>query len=105
MTSQDPSTHPRLVSLQLTESAHGYLTRALNLGAVEGSLGAMQVTPEVATLLQALNAILAGGKVTVEVESRGNPDVFAELNQRLEAAARDANAVNAAAGYYVAAVP
>ena len=97
--------NPRLVGLQLTESTHAYITRCLDLGAFEGTLGDMKVTAEVATVLQALHAVLAGGKVNVQVESQGNPDIFKELNDRLEAAATDANAINTAAGYYVVTSP
>ena len=51
------------------------------------------------------NAVLAGGKVAITIESGGNPDIFNELNRRLEAASRDANDINQKAGYYVTAVP
>ncbi len=47
------------------------------------------------------HAVLAGGKVAVTIESRGNPDIFNEMNRRLEAANRDANEINQKAGYYV----
>jgi hypothetical protein len=102
MANYDFSGNPRLVGVQVTESTQQYLTRCLELGALEGPLGDMKVTQEVAAILQALHAVLAGGKVNVEVESQGNPDVFNELNSRLEAAGRDANAINKATGYYVA---
>lgn len=105
MTNYTFSGNPRLVGYQLTEASYGYLARALDLGAVEGALGEMKVTPDIATLMQAINAVLAGGKVKVEIESRGNPDIFNELNRRLEAAAKDGNAINKAAGYYVTAIP
>lgn len=95
------SGNPRLVGYQLTEATYGYMTRCLDLGALEGPLGDMKPTPEVAAIMQALHAVLAGGKVNIQVESRGNPDIFNELNRRLEAASRDANAINKAAGYYV----
>ncbi len=104
MTNYTFSNNPRLVGYQLTESSYGYLARALDLGAVEGPLGEMKVTPDIAALVQAINAVLAGGKVKVEIESRGNPDIFNELNRRVEAAARDANGINKHAGYYVTAV-
>ena len=93
--------NPRLVGYQLTEATYGYMMRCLELGALEGTLGDMKPTPEVAAMLQALHAVLAGGKVNFHIESRGNPDIFNELNRRLEAAGRDANAINKAAGYYV----
>ena len=95
----------RLVGVQFTESTYGYLTRCLDLGALEGTLGDMRLTSEVAAVLQALHAVLAGGKVTVQIESQGNPDIFNELNGRLETAGRDANAVNTAAGYAVVTTP
>ncbi|MEN9799007.1 MAG: hypothetical protein RL653_2703 [Pseudomonadota bacterium] len=101
MANYDFSGNPRLVGVQLTESTHQYLTRCLELGALEGPLGDMKVTQEVAAILQALHVVLAGGKVNVQVESQGNPDVFNELNSRMEAAGRDANVVNELAGYFV----
>jgi hypothetical protein len=97
------SGNPRLIGYQLTESMYGYLSRALDLGALEGPLGDMKPTPELAAVLQAANAILAGGKVKIEIESRGNPDIFNELNRRLESAGKDANSINKAAGFYVTA--
>jgi hypothetical protein len=107
MTNPTFSSNPRLVGYRLTEASYGYVARALGLGAVDGPRGDKKVTPDVATLLQAINAVLAGGKVKVEIEieSRGNPDIFNELNRRLEAAAKDGNAINKAAGYYVTAIP
>jgi hypothetical protein len=41
--------------------------------------------------------------VEVKVTQRGNPDIFNELNRRVEQVGREANAINKAAGFYLTA--
>jgi hypothetical protein len=105
MPGYDHTNKQRLVGYQLTEATYGYLMRALELGATEGELGDMRLSPQVAEIVQALHAVLAGGKVKVEIESQGHTDVFDDLNTRLEQGTRDANEINRKSGFYVTLTP
>lgn len=92
---------PTTVSYAIASETYGYVKRVLDLGAIEGALGEMKVSPEIDKLFQAIHEVLAGGEVEVKVVRRGSPDIVRDLNQRLAAGAREANEINKQAGYYV----
>ncbi len=94
---------PRVVGLNVASSLSEYLMRIQELGAVEGPDGALSISPEVMPVLEALHQVLAGGTIEVNVVHRGNPDIFHELNRRVEHVGREANAINKAAGFYLTA--
>ncbi len=94
---------PRVVGLSVASSLSEYLMRIQELGAVEGPDGAMEFSPEVMPILEAIQQVLAGGTVEVKVVHRGNPDIFNELKRRVEQVGREANAINKAAGFYLTA--
>ncbi|MGK3990162.1 hypothetical protein WME99_44370 [Sorangium sp. So ce136] len=96
---------PGLVAYNITRSGYEYLMRLIDLGIVEGMLGAMDLSPQVKEIFEALHVVAAGGDVKIEIKSRGNPDIVHELQRRIEQAGRDANEINAKAGYYLTAVP
>jgi hypothetical protein len=96
-------TGPRTVGYQLASSTYEYLMRAIDLGLFEGPLGNMKPNPSVQPILDALNQVLAGGEVKIEVVRRGSPDILNELNRRLADAAAESNSINQKAGYYVTA--
>ncbi|MGZ3461285.1 MAG: hypothetical protein ACXU86_22575 [Archangium sp.] len=85
--------------MALAPSLGAYLMRLQELGAVEGPHAAQQLSPEVMPILQALHHVLAGGSVEVRVAEQGNPDIFNELNRRVEQVMREANTLNEAAGF------
>ncbi|KFA91677.1 hypothetical protein Q664_20270 [Archangium violaceum Cb vi76] len=70
---------------------------------MEGPDGALEISPEVMPILEAIHQVLAGGTVEVKVVHRGNPDIFNELKRRVEQVGREANAINKAAGFYLTA--
>jgi hypothetical protein len=92
---------PRLVGYQLASESYEYMMRALDLGAFEGPIGDMKLTPQVKAILEAMHHVLAGGEVKIEVVHRGNPDIVNELNRRLAAGLDEANEINKKAGFYV----
>jgi hypothetical protein len=94
---------PRVVGLNVASSLSEYLMRIQELGAVEGPDGALVISPEVMPILEAVHQVLAGGTVEVKVVHRGNPDIFNELNRRVEQVGREANTINRAAGFYLTA--
>jgi hypothetical protein len=94
---------PRVVGMNVASSLADYVMRIQELGATEGANGALVITPEVLPVLHALHHVLAGGTVEVSVVQRGNPDIFNELNRRVEQVGREANALNKAAGFYLTA--
>ena len=96
---------PRTVSYTLASNFYEYLMRLIDLGMIEGPIGDMKPNPEIAKVVELVHAVLAGGEVRAEIIRRGNPDIFNELNRRLVTAQAEANAINAAAGYYVTASP
>lgn len=101
MADYDFGSNPRTVAYTLTDATYQYMQRCIALGAFEGPLGDMKLTPDLVPLLHGIHAVLAGGKATVTIESRGNPDIFNELHRRTEAGMKDSNFVNKSAGHYV----
>jgi hypothetical protein len=93
------------VAYPLATSIHAYFARCLEVGAIEGSLGDQHLLAEVRELVRCLHHLLAGGKVTCAVEQRGSMDIYNDLERLFEIGERDANEINAAAGYYVSVVP
>ncbi len=96
------ASRPSTVNYQLGSKTYAYLQRVLQLGAAEGTLGDMKLSPELAPLVAAIHEILAGGHVEVEVVREGNLDIVEELDRRLDEGEREANAINERAGYSVA---
>ncbi len=85
----------------ITEAALQYMYRTQELGAFEGALGEQAPSPEVLELFNAFHAVLAGGKVNVEIVDEGSKEIASELNGDLLNAIQAANKVNAEAGTYV----
>ncbi len=92
---------PTLVSYQLTQSAYEYIMRVIGLGAFEGPVGDMKLAEDLKPVVEALHTVLAGGSVKVELETRGNPDLRRELDDRLERMGRDSNEINKKSDFYV----
>jgi hypothetical protein len=92
---------PRTVGYQVASDLAEYLEDAIDHGAFVGPIGAMDLNPALKPLLDAINHVLAGGAVTVTINTPGNPAVHDQLNQELVDALKEANAINKAAGYYV----
>lgn len=101
MSEYDITNGPRLVGYQLASQTYGYVMRTLELGAVVGPIGKMEINPALKPVIEALNIVLAGGEVKFDVLQRGNPDIINELNRRLAAGMVEANTINEKAGYYV----
>jgi hypothetical protein len=82
----------------VASALEGYLARAQELGAVEGTGGALALNPDLMPVLQALHHVLAGGEVEVRIIREGNLDIVNELNLRAEDATEEANTLTEA-GY------
>jgi hypothetical protein len=94
---------PSLVAYNLTASGYAYLMRLLQLGAIEGRLGAMDLHHDLKPVFDAMHAVLAGGTVEIKILHRGSPDIVNELRGLLEQTRRDGNEINEKAGYYLTA--
>jgi hypothetical protein len=92
---------PKLVNYQTTEALREYFYRLIELGAIEGPVGEMTVSPAFADVLRAAHCLLAGGKVEIKVLDEGNRTVSDELAARMNESMRQSNAVNRAAGTYM----
>ncbi|HZI12752.1 MAG TPA: hypothetical protein VE153_20385 [Myxococcus sp.] len=82
---------PRVVTATLASALEGYLVRAQELGAVEGTGGALALNPALKPVLQALHHVLAGGEVDVRIVRTGNLDLVSELDHRADEATQEAN--------------
>ena len=92
---------PRLIGYNIAYSMYEYLERLIDLGIIEGPVGHNELNQKVKPLMEALHEVLAGGTVSVQVTTPGNPQVVTELRQDLQQAGDDANAINRAVGFYV----
>jgi hypothetical protein len=93
------------VAYPMASSIHAYFARCIEVGAIEGSLGDQQLLAEARELVRCLHHVLAGGKVSCAVEQRGSMDIYNDLERLFDVGQRDANEINAAAGYYVSVIP
>ena len=92
---------PKLVKRQTVASADGYMIRLLQLGAVEGALGEMDINPVLEPVIEAMHQVLAGGEVEIKLVAAGNPLLVEELKSRLAQATQDLNTINRQAEYSV----
>ena len=92
---------PELISRETTTGAYAYRMRLLQLGALEGALGQLDVNPNVKPLIEALHHVLAGGEVEIKVAQQGNPEIVTELNRRLTEVTREVNEINKKADYWL----
>jgi hypothetical protein len=95
---------PRVATITVASGISEYILRVQELGVVEGTSGAVELHPSLKPVMEALHHVLAGGEVEVKVVHRGNPDIVLELNRRAEQSIQEANAINAAAGFYLTAM-
>lgn len=98
MSNETGAEAPRAVTATLASALEAYLQRAQELGAVEGTGGALSLNPALKPVLQALHHVLAGGEVAVQVIRPGNTDIVTELEQRAADATQEANTLTGA-GY------
>ena len=91
----------RMVGVSLAFSMHEYLLRIGDLGALEGSLGEMDIPPSLKPLIEAMHHILAGGRAEVNILEPGDPDTVLDLNSRLERGNQESNEINKVAGHSV----
>lgn len=89
----------QVVSQNVTLAGLEYLRELHRLGAVEGAHGDQKLSAELVPLLEALHQVLAGGSVEVKVTRAGNARIAAELDEKAGQMLREANEVNASAGY------
>lgn len=85
---------PHLVTRTTVASAEGYMIRLLQLGALEGALGEMEISPVLKPVLEAMHHVLAGGEVEIKLAEPGNALLVQELKRRLEEATLDFNIIN-----------
>lgn len=96
---------PSLVAYNLSAKSYEYLMLLVQNGMLTGPIGNMQPPPAVAQLFEALHAVLAGGSVTVTINSNGSPTDFNQMQQLLADAQAESNTINQKAGYYLTIIP
>jgi hypothetical protein len=96
---------PRLIGYNIAHSLYYYLEKMIGLGLLEGPLGHMDLNAKVKPIVEALHHVLAGGTVSIQVTTPGNPQVVNDLNQKLKEARDDGNTINKAVGFYMTAAP
>lgn len=104
MTMSEAKVGAKTVQYPMVESCRDYFYRGMELGAVEGSLGAMRAPPELEKLVLAAHHILAGGTVEVNVVKPGSETIVADLDALYFQMTKDANEVNATKGAYISMV-
>jgi hypothetical protein len=92
---------PQLVKRETVASADSYMIRLLQLGAIEGALGEMDINPLLKPVIEAMHHVLTGGEVEIKIVTPGNTLMVQELNHRLEQTTRDLNIINQQVGYSV----
>src|SRR5262245_44179364 len=92
---------PKLIKRETVASADGYMIRLLQLGAMEGALGEMNICSVLKPVLEAMHHVLTGGEVEIKLVAEGNSLLVQELNGRLEQATQDLNAINRQVGHSV----
>jgi hypothetical protein len=97
----DVSDSQRIIQLSLAAALGEYLQRVRELGAVEGTDGAVEISPTLQPIVAALHHVLAGGEVQVHIVRGGQADIFQELQQRAEHATAETNALNQPPGTLV----
>ncbi|WP_224368597.1 hypothetical protein [Hyalangium versicolor] len=97
----DGSEQHGIVQLSLSSALGEYLERVRQLGAVEGVDGAIELSPSLQPVLEAMHHVLAGGEVEVRVVRDGQQDIFQELQRRATHATEQTNALNQGPGKVV----
>jgi hypothetical protein len=90
-----------VVQLSFSSALGEYLERVSELGAMEGPAGAVEISPTLRPVLEAMHHVLAGGEVEVRIVRGGQQDIFQELQKRAEQATMETNALNQEQGKLV----
>jgi hypothetical protein len=96
---------PTTVAYPMASTIYAYFRRCIEIGAVQGSLGEMELNDRIKPLVDCIHHVLAGGEVTSEMINPGSPDVYNDLTRLFHKGMEDANTINKAAGYYVSLAP
>lgn len=90
-------------SLTLARRLIDYLERCNELGLKLDGDGKFMIDEDLQPVMLALHTVLAGGRIEVNVQEPGNPDIVHELNRRVAEGLADATELNRLAGYYLSA--
>jgi hypothetical protein len=85
----DAQKTPNLVTAEIAAVSRDYLYRWVELGMLEGSLGNMRFSPEIAEIMEAVHHVLAGGRVEVEIQEPGAAPIVEELESMLQQSLRE----------------
>ena len=75
--------NPKVLGVQIPSAARDYAYRWLDLGAIEGPVGNMQLSPELIAIMEAIHHVLAGGEAVVEIKEAGAAPIVEELDSML----------------------
>jgi hypothetical protein len=90
-----------IIQLSFSSALGEYLERVRELGAMEGPDGAVDISPTLRPVLEAMHHLLAGGEVEVRIVRGGQQDIFQDLQQRAVQATTETNAINQVTGKVV----
>jgi hypothetical protein len=90
-----------IIQLSFSSALGEYLERVRELGAMEGPEGAIDISPTLRPVLEAMHHLLAGGEVEVRIVRGGQQDIFQDLQQRAVQATTETNAINQVTGKVV----
>jgi hypothetical protein len=110
MAQTTPTAAQGIVQVNLASESYKHLLRLLELGALQGTLGALTINPSVRPLVDALYEVLAGGSVTVTASwsssasgtltiTAGVPQTVTELKNLETDGLVQLNEINAKAGF------
>jgi hypothetical protein len=88
----------RIIPLSCAAALGEYLERVRELGAMEGQIGFVEISPTLQPVLEAMHHVLSGGEVEVRVVRDGQPDLFRELQQRAALATAASNVLHPPSG-------
>jgi hypothetical protein len=69
------------VNYPMAPATRTYLDALRSLGLLDGDAGARVIPGEVDDVIRGLHHVLAGGSVTISIQSPGSPSVVDELNE------------------------
>jgi len=80
-------------SLKVASETLAWLDALAEHGLLVTARGKTAANPEVMLLVEALHTVLAGGKVTIKVGRRGDPQITKDLDAALEKAMKASTAL------------
>ena len=95
----------RFIAYPLAPGMYKYIELLMDSGVMTGELGHNELSENLRPVVKAIHHILAGGSVEIQVVEPGVQSKVQKLERTLAEGTEEANALNAAAGFYVSIAP